>query len=320
MMRLGISLQDGYLIILASLIFLIGAGTIYGLWAEGRAQSDEDHKRLAIANSRVRLGWWLILIFAVAWWWGLGSLAVIFAVFSFFLLREFIALTPIKHTDHWVLVIAFYLVIPAQYALVYFDLMPFFTLFIPVYIFLLLPVVAALSQDTERYLERVAKVQWGLMICVFCMSHAPAIATLDLHRFNSSGPLLLLYFLLVIFCSDLFAVLSSSALGGKALKMNPNKTGKGLLVGGLLSLLVGIALYWLTPFRLWQAGLYALAIVVSGCMGDLVISSVKRSLASRSWEGEMYIGRGIIERFAPLTFAAPVFYHLTVLFFEMLDL
>ena len=33
MMRLGISLQSGYLIILASLIILMGAGTIYGLWA-----------------------------------------------------------------------------------------------------------------------------------------------------------------------------------------------------------------------------------------------------------------------------------------------
>ena len=77
------------------------------------------------------------------------------------------------------LVVAFYLAIPAQYALVYFNLTHVFTLFIPVYLFLVLPVIAAMSHDTERYLERVAKVQWGLMICVFCVSHAPAIATLD---------------------------------------------------------------------------------------------------------------------------------------------
>ena len=107
------------------------------------------------------------------------ALCVVFAIFSFFLLREFIALTPIKHTDHWVLVVAFYLAIPAQYALVYFNLTQVFTLFIPIYLFLLLPVLAAMSHDTDRYLERVAKVQWGLMICVFCVSHAPAISTID---------------------------------------------------------------------------------------------------------------------------------------------
>ena len=320
MMRLGISLQEGYLIILAALIFLIGAGTIYGRWAEDRATTPVALKRLAIANSRVRLGWWLIIIFAMAWWTGMGGLVFVFAIFSFFLLREFIALTPIKHTDHWVLVIAFYLVIPAQYALVYFDLMPFFTLFIPVYLFLLLPCIATMSNDTDRYLERVAKVQWGVMICVFCVSHAPAIATLDFHRYNSSGALMLLYFLLVVFCADLFSVLASSALGGRPLRMNPNKTRKGLSVGCAAAFLVGVALYWLTPFRLWQAALYAIAIVLAGCAGDLVISSVKRSLGSRSWESEMYIGRGILERFAPLTFAAPVFYHLSVLFFTLLDL
>ncbi len=315
MTQLGFSLQEGYLIILASLIFLMGGGTIYGLWAQGRAQTPQQKRRLAVVNARVRLGWWLIIIFAVAWWFGLGSLVVIFAILSFFLLREFIALTPIKHTDHWVLVIAFYLVIPAQFALVYFDLGAVFTLFIPVYLFLVLPVVAAMSNDTDRYLERVAKVQWGVMICVFCVSHAPAIETLDLTRYNSSGPLLLLYFLLVIFCADLFSVLASSILGGIPLRLNRNKTVKGISVGSALAMLVGVALFWLTPFNLWQTAIFSLAIVLSGCMGDLVISAVKRSLGSRSYEGELYIGRGILERFAPLTFAAPVCYHLTVLFF-----
>ena len=314
MMRLGISLQEGYLIILATLIVLQGAGTIYGLWAQGRAATPEAVRRLAVANSRVRMGWWLIIVFTVAWWWGMASLVVLFAIFSFFLLREFIALTPIRHTDHWVLVVAFYLAIPAQYALVYFNLTHVFTLFIPVYLFLVLPVIAAMSHDTERYLERVAKVQWGLMICVFCVSHAPAIATLDFESRKTSGELMLLFFLIIVFLADLFSVLASSALGGKALKMNPNKTVKGLTVGSCLAVIAGIGLYWLTPFSILQTALYALAIVLSCIMGDMVISSVKRSLGSKSWESEFYIGRGIIERLAPLTFAAPVFDHLTLIF------
>ena len=259
------------------------------------------------------MGWWLIVIYAVAWWFGPATLNILFAVFSFFLLREFIALTPIKHTDHWVLVIAFYLAIPIQYILVYLDLPAVYTVFIPVYLFLALPVVAALSHDTDRYLERVAKVQWGVMICVFCVSHAPALANLELERFNSTGLLVLLYFLITVFCTDLFAVISSSALGGRAMKMSPNKTTKGYLVGGALGLAVGTALFWLTPFQLWQASLFSLAIVLSCIVGDIVINSVKVSLGARNYDGELYIGRGILERLAPLTFAAPVFYHLNVL-------
>ena len=318
MMRLGVTLQEGYLIILAALIFLVGAGTIYGLWAQGRATSPEQGRRLAIANSRVRLGWWLIVIFTVAWWWGLASLVVIFAIFSFFLLREFIALTPIKHTDHWVLVIAFYIAIPVQYALVYFNLSQVFTLFIPIYLFLILPVVAALSHDTDRYLERVAKAQWGLMICVFCVSHAPAIVNLDFESHKTSGQLMLLFFLIITFLADLFSVLASSALGGKALALNPNKTVKGITVGCLLAVVAGIALYWLTPFSILQTAIFAIAIVSACAIGDFVINSVKRSLGARSWEGELYIGRGILERFAPLTFSAPVFYHFTLLFYRYL--
>lgn len=318
MMRLGLTLPTGYLIILASLIVLMAAGTLYGLWSEGRAKTPEAVKRLAIVNSRTRIGWWLIVIYAVAWWFGPATLNILFAIFSFFLLREFLALTPIKHTDHWVLVIAFYLAIPIQYVLVYFDLPAIYTVFIPVYLFLALPVVAALSHDTDRYLERVAKVQWGMMICVFCVSHAPALANLEPERYNSTGLLVLLYFLIVVFCTDLFSVIASSVFGGKPLKSSPNKTSKGYLVGGLLGLVVGTALFWLTPFRLWQAALFSLAIVLACIVGDIVINSVKVSLNARSYDGELYIGRGILERLAPLTFAAPVFYHLYVLCYLIL--
>ena len=139
------------------------------------------------------------------------------------------------------------------------------------------------------------------------------MANLELERFNSTGLLVLLYFLITVFCTDLFAVISSSALGGRAMKMSPNKTTKGYLVGGALGLAVGTALFWLTPFQLWQASLFSLAIVLSCIVGDIVINSVKVSLGARNYDGELYIGRGILERLAPLTFAAPVFYHLNVL-------
>ncbi|MCG5030325.1 phosphatidate cytidylyltransferase [Mesosutterella sp. OilRF-GAM-744-9] len=317
MMRLGIPIEAAYLLILTCLIFFAAVATGYGQWASSRAASIQQQQRIRIVNSRVRSSWWLIGIFAVAFWLGQGALLVVFAFISFFLLREFIALTPTHYTDHWALVIAFYVAIPVQYLLIAYEQYLFFTIFIPVYLFLLLPVVMAASHDTDRYLERVAKVQWGIMLAIFCVSHAPAISLLDFNRFSSNGPLMLVYFLMMVFFADLFAVLMSSILGGRPLQSNPNKTVKGTLAGSAMTLLCGLALFWLTPFRLWQAGLMTLAIIIAALMGDLVISSVKKSLGAsyRSAEDDVYITRGVLERMAPLTFAAPVFYHLIVIFF-----
>ena len=226
------------------------------------------------------------------------------------------ALTPTKASDHWALVISFYVIIPVQNMLIGFDKNSLFTLFIPVYLFLLLPILMSVRKDNDLFLDRVAKVQWGLMLSVYCVSHAPALMNFDIQRFGSSPSLLLLFFLLIVFLGDLFVVIASSYFGGKTLRDNPHKTIKGLLVGGLLAMLVGYALYWMTPFRSWQALVMSFAIVVSGLMGDIVISSVKRSLGSRFMDGDRYIGRGTLERLAPLMFAAPVYYHITQAYFR----
>ena len=303
-MRLGFTIQEAYGILLVGLALLAAAGTFYANWALNRSSDPEHRARLLAVNARVRMSWWLIVVFTIA-----------FALISFFLLREFIAITPTKPTDHNALVVAFYIAIPVQYALIGFDLSYFTTLFIPTYLFLALPVIMAMTKDTERYLERVAKVQWGVMLCVFCVSHAPAIATLDLTRYNSSGPLLLLFFLLVVFVSDLASSIASS--GGKTLSFNSNRTIKGTLIGSFCGVLAGAAMFWITPFRAWQAVIMAVIIAASCVMGDLVINSVRHSMGATrlAGEGDIYMTRGTLARLAPLTFAAPVFYHLTITFF-----
>ena len=305
-MRLGFTIQEAYGILLVGLALLAAAGTFYANWALNRSSDPEHRARLLAVNARVRMSWWLIVVFTIA-----------FALISFFLLREFIAITPTKPTDHNALVVVFYMFSPVQLAIICLYLLYFTTLFIPTYLFLALPVIMAMTKDTERYLERVAKVQWGVMLCVFCVSHAPAIATLDLTRYNSSGPLLLLFFLLVVFVSDLASSIASSFFGGKTLSFNSNRTIKGTLIGSFCGVLAGAAMFWITPFRAWQAVIMAVIIAASCVMGDLVINSVRHSMGATrlAGEGDIYMTRGTLARLAPLTFAAPVFYHLTITFF-----
>jgi 1-acyl-sn-glycerol-3-phosphate acyltransferase len=173
------------------------------------------------------------------------------------------------------------------------------------------PIALREGESKERFLERVAKVQWGLMISVFCVSHAPAIAELEIPGYEGRSALLLLYFLLVLQLSELLAVIASAAVGRTPLRSNPNKSREGVLIGGLGATLLGTALWWMTPFAWWQAALMPAAIVMAGFMGGLVLASVKRSLGAREWYEGVQLSRGVLDRLDALSFAAPVFFHLT---------
>lgn len=312
---MGLTLNETFLAVFCALAILSLVATGIGQWVTSRTLDAVRLTRLAIVNSRVRASWSVLALFTVAFAIGPNALFVVFAFASFFALREFVSLTPIKPSDHWALVVAFYLVIPIQYLLLAFGRAGLFAVFIPVYVFLLLPVVMAIKQDTELYLQRVAKVQWGLMISVYCISHAPALATLPIRGYEGRGPLLLLFFLLVLFLTDLLQVIATALLKGPPLKANPNKSAKGVLAGGLGGVLIGTALWWMTPFFWWQSLLMSAVIVASGFLGMVVLSSVKRSLGAREWDGQVtsdvVVRRGVLERLDALTFAAPVFWQLT---------
>src|SRR5262249_6236764 len=277
------TLQETFVAVLAGLVALFAAATVLGTWLAGRTRDAVKLAWIGQMNTRIRAAWAIVLLFAVAFLIGEGALLALFAIASFFALREFIALTPIRSSDHAALALAFYAVIPVQYILIAAEWRAMYAVFIPVYVFLVLPVVMALRQDTKHYLVRIAKVQWGLMICVYCVSHAPAIVTLDLPNLEGRGAMLLLYFLLVVQMSDLLAVIASAAIGRTPLKSNPNKSREGVLAGGGAAVVLGTALAWMTPFQWWQATLMSFAIVVAGFMGGLVLTSVERSLGARVW-------------------------------------
>ena len=129
-------------------------------------------------NARINAWWVMVAILAVAFLAGPTVTLVLFALASFFALREFITLTPSRAGDHLPL---FAVVLPDPPGAVRADRHEqygMFAIFIPVYAFLLLPSIAALRSDIEDFLSRTAKQQWGLMVTVYCLSHAPALLML----------------------------------------------------------------------------------------------------------------------------------------------
>jgi phosphatidate cytidylyltransferase len=310
-----LSLQQTFFAVFGALALLATAASVLVHRLMARTSDPVKLTWIGQLNSRLQASWLILALFAVGFALGEVALAVIFAIASFFALREFVALTPIKPADHTALIIAFYVAIPVQYVLVASGWYQLYAVFIPVYLFLVLPVIMAWRHDTELYLQRVAKVQWGLMLSVYCVSHAPAIATLEPPGYEERGALLLLYFLLVVYMSESIAVMASASFGRTPLRSNPNKSREGVLIGAAAATVIGTLLWWMTPFTWWQAALMSATTVFAAFVGGLVLASVKRSLGERQWDQGVALSRGVLERLEGITFSAPVFFHATVYFF-----
>ncbi len=303
--------------LMGGVVTLLLVASLVGALLGARARTAAARAVIANLNSRIRAWWVMVGIFAVAFLAGPVATLLLFASMSFFALREFVTLTPSKPADHVPLFLCFFVLIPLQYALIGYDWYGLFAILIPVYAFLILPAVAALAGDPDSFLERSAKLQWAVMVTVYCVSHTPALLLLHIPGYEGQDALLIFFLLLVTQMSDVLQYVFGKLLGRTLLAptVSPSKTVEGLIGGGLAATAVGGAMYWITPFSPLEALGMSFVIVVMGFLGGLALSAVKRSLGVKDW-GAMIEGHGgMLDRVDSLSFAAPVFFHLTRYFF-----
>jgi len=292
------------------IITLIIASSIgYGL--KFKVGFSTPHAVIDNLNARINAWWVMILIIFAAAALGFYGVIGLFFVISFMALREFLSLLYIRRGDHLALAACFYVILPLQYFLVAIDWFSMFTIFIPVYGFLFLPILSALLGDTAHFLDRSTKVQWALMISVFCISHIPAILTLDIKGFEEKKLLLMIFLIFVVQSSDVLQYVWGKLFGKHKIapKLSPSKTVEGFVGGVVSASVLGGLLYWLTPFNPVQAVLMSLLICIMGFLGGLVMSAMKRSMGVKDW-GNMISGHGgMLDRMDSLCFAAPIFFH-----------
>ena len=292
------------------IITLIIASSIgYGL--KFKVGFSTPHAVIDNLNARINAWWVMILIIFAAAALGFYGVIGLFFVISFMALREFLSLLYIRRGDHLALAACFYVILPLQYFLVAIDWFSMFTIFIPVYGFLFLPILSALLGDTAHFLDRSTKVQWALMISIFCISHIPAILTLDIEGFEDKKLLLMIFLILVVQSSDVLQYVWGKLFGKHKIapKLSPSKTVEGFGGGVVSASVLGGLLYWLTPFNPVQAVLMSLLICLMGFLGGLVMSAMKRSMGVKDW-GNMISGHGgMLDRMDSLCFAAPIFFH-----------
>ena len=279
--------------------------------ATGFAWPQRNKKRELWLRTRT---WWVIiallgLSIALPSWVPVA----LFGLISFLAFKEFVTLIPTRRADHRVLLWA-YLSIPMQYYWVSIGWYGMFIIFIPVYIFLALPLRMVLAGETQGFIKAAGTVHWGLMIAVFSLSHAAYLLALPAAGNPiAGGDGLLLYLLLLTEINDVGQYCSGKLLGRHKVipKVSPNKTVEGLAGGVVITTLVAtLAAPYLTPLAWYEAAGIGFVLALAGFAGDVTISAVKRDLKLKD-SGSLLPGHGgILDRVDSLTFTAPLFFHI----------
>jgi len=274
-------------------------------------------RTVANLNARIKAWWVMVAVFALALWFDAAGACILFAIISFLALREMLTLAPTRRADHHTMFWTFFVMIPIQYYLVYIRWIAMVEIFIPVYCFIFLAIRSALTGDYKNYLERMAKMQWALFICVYCISHAPALLMLELPTRPSWGPLM--WLVIVVQMSDVLQYCWGKMCGKHkvAPHISPNKTWEGLIGGVLTATGLGVAISALTPFRWGEAAIIAFVVAMLGFFGGIVMSAIKRDAGIKDY-GQLIEGHGgMMDRIDSLTFAAPIFFHIVGYWFTV---
>ena len=299
---------------------VLSLATLWGFFRSLREHASDDPQAEAHAQEvkrfwgLIKTSWVMATVFWIGWALGDTVATVLFAIVGFFALREFITLSPTRRGDHRSLVLAFFVVLPLQFTIVGSRMFDLFTVFIPVYVFLALPVVSALANDPERFLERNAKLQWGIMVCVYGMIHVPALLLLDFPGYRDKGAFLVFFLVFVVQT----CIVVQHLLGRRfvhrpvAPQVSQSFQWTSWLAGVAAGGLAGALLTFITPFQPGQALGMALLACVAGSLGHLVMKALKRDRGITSWgmQGMSVTGAGgLLDRVDALCFAAPVFFH-----------
>lgn len=300
-----------------SVLFLLLVANLVVRHERSLHRTDSRRNTLDNLNARIRAWWKMCAIFAAAIVLGrIGSL-ILFGIISFLAMREYMTLVPTRRGDHRTLFWSFFVIMPLQYYLVGMQWYLLFAVMIPVLACVFIPPSIAIAGDTEQFLERASKIQFGIMVCVYSLSHAPALLQLKIPGYEGHDARLLLYLVIVDQMSNVLQYVWDKLIGKNkiAWRVNPNKTWEGFAGGVLSATALGTALWWATPFTPLQSAGVSLMICILGFNGNLVMSAIKRDIGIKDFGIVIERHGGILDRIDSLCFAAPIFFHLVRYYF-----
>jgi phosphatidate cytidylyltransferase len=309
--------DTGLRALVGAVLALLVVASIAGWILSRRVTGGAARATVDNINARIRAWWMMALLFVIGVATGTVGSILLFSLISFLALREFVTLAPTRPGDHRALFWCFFVVTPLQYYLIWIQWYGLFSILIPVYVSIFLAIRTALAGDTERFLERTAINQWGIMICVYFVSYVPALLMIRIPAYENQNAKLMFFLVLVVELSDVLQYVWGKSIGRRpvAPSISPNKTWEGLVGGIVCATAIGTAIWWATPFTPGEAAVMAFVITIMGFAGGLIMSAIKRDRGVKDY-GAMIEGHGgVLDRIDSLCFAAPVFFHLTRFFY-----
>ncbi len=287
------------ILIFATLLFFIG-GLIFP-----KANLDELKARTK--------SWWIIAALFIGTTIANTNISYIALAFlSFVAFRELYSLLNFRQSDRRAIFWAF-VSIPVQYYLAYIGWYGAFIIFIPVVMFLILPVRLVLKGDTDGIVNSMSLLQWTLMLTVFGLSHLAYLISLpDVEGFDSGGRGLLLFLVFLTEINDVMQFTWGKLFGKHKIipKVSPNKTWEGFLGGVISTTIIGYFLGFLTPLTVPQVIFVSFMIAIAGFVGDIVVSSIKRDIGVKDMGSSIPGHGGVLDRVDSLAYTAPVFFHI----------
>lgn len=261
---------------------------------------------------RVNTWWYIALVFSLILISSTKAALIMLSIVSFLAFKEYLSLIPTRRADGRVLFWA-YLAIPLQYYWASMEWYGMFIIFIPVYMFLLLPLRMVLAGETEGFLRSAGIINWGLMTTVFSLSHMGYLLALPQPDNGLyTGATILLFLVVLTQLNDVAQYLWGKKLGKKKIvpTVSPNKTWAGFLGGVLTTTLLSLFIApYLTPLTVIESIIAGMIISISGFIGDIVISAVKRDIGVKDSSSFLPGHGGLLDRLDSLTYTAPLFFH-----------
>lgn len=274
-----------------------------------KTKQEKDFTELVL---RIKSWWMMAVLFSIAILINRNISILFFAFLSFLALKEYFTLIPTKRAHRLVLFFA-YLSIPVQFYWIHLKWYGMFIIFIPVYMFLLIPLVLIFIGENNGFLRSVGSVHWGMMMMLFGLSHISYLLVLPPENsFEAGGAGLILYLVVLTQSNDVAQYLWGKLFGKHKVvpKVSPNKTWEGL-IGGVATT-IGLAFLlapYLTPLEPIHILFSAIIIGLGGFIGDVNISALKRDIGVKD-SGTILPGHGgILDRIDSLTFTSPMFFH-----------
>jgi len=301
--------ENNDLLIVVALIFGILTFASLLFFIVGKIKPNANLTEL---KSRTRSWWVMASVFIAATIFNTKISYIAIAFLSFIAFRELYSLLGFRQSDRraifWALIS-----IPIQYYLAFIGWYGAFIIFIPVVMFLILPLRLVIKGDTEGIVKSMSLLHWTLMLTVFGLSHMAYLLSLpEIEGFDSGGRGLLLFLVFLTEINDVMQFTWGKLFGKNKIipKISPNKTWEGFIGGLISTTIIGYSLGFLTPLETPQLLFVSFMIGFSGFVGDIVISSVKRDIGVKDTGNSIPGHGGVLDRIDSLSYTAPVFFHL----------